>query len=108
CCASAEVFNPGAWFRCLVCTLGVHRLYLEHDAIGGLSMHGDGDGGVPRGRDSDRAADGRRANRLIDAMSPYLRQHAYNPVDWFPWGPEALARAKAENKPILLSIGYSA
>jgi uncharacterized protein YyaL (SSP411 family) len=51
---------------------------------------------------------GRRSNRLADEQSPYLRQHAYNPVDWYPWGEEALARAKAENKPILLSIGYSA
>jgi hypothetical protein len=45
---------------------------------------------------------------LINEQSPYLRQHAYNPVDWYAWGDEALARAKAENKPILLSIGYSA
>ncbi|MGH7813044.1 MAG: thioredoxin domain-containing protein [Candidatus Binataceae bacterium] len=50
----------------------------------------------------------RHPNRLIDEQSPYLRQHAYNPVDWYPWGEEALARAKRENKPILLSIGYSA
>ena len=47
-------------------------------------------------------------NRLIDESSPYLRQHAENPVDWYPWGEEALSRAKAEDKPILLSIGYSA
>ena len=47
-------------------------------------------------------------NRLIHETSPYLKQHAHNPVDWYPWGEEALARAKAENKPILLSIGYSA
>jgi uncharacterized protein YyaL (SSP411 family) len=47
-------------------------------------------------------------NRLIAESSPYLRQHAGNPVDWYPWGEEALSRAKAENKPILLSIGYSA
>ncbi len=46
-------------------------------------------------------------NRLIHATSPYLRQHAHNPVDWYPWGEEALARAKAEDKPILVSIGYS-
>jgi uncharacterized protein YyaL (SSP411 family) len=50
----------------------------------------------------------RKPNRLVNEQSPYLRQHAYNPVDWYPWGEEALARAKAENKPILLSIGYSA
>jgi uncharacterized protein YyaL (SSP411 family) len=47
-------------------------------------------------------------NRLSRESSPYLIQHAQNPVDWFPWGEEALARAKAENKPILVSIGYSA
>ncbi len=47
-------------------------------------------------------------NRLIHETSPYLRQHAHNPVDWYPWGPEALAKAKAENRPILLSVGYSA
>lgn len=47
-------------------------------------------------------------NRLINETSPYLLQHAYNPVDWFPWGEEALFKARDENKPILLSIGYSA
>jgi uncharacterized protein len=47
-------------------------------------------------------------NRLATSLSPYLRQHAENPVDWYPWGDEALARAKGEVKPILLSIGYSA
>ena len=50
----------------------------------------------------------RAPNRLIHEMSPYLIQHAHNPVDWYPWGPEALDRAKAEDKPILLSIGYAA
>lgn len=48
------------------------------------------------------------ANRLIHETSPYLLQHAHNPVDWHPWGPEALRRAQAEDKPILLSVGYSA
>jgi uncharacterized protein YyaL (SSP411 family) len=48
------------------------------------------------------------SNRLAAETSPYLRQHAENPVDWYPWGEEALARARAEDKPILLSIGYSA
>ncbi|MDK3157513.1 DUF255 domain-containing protein [Kamptonema cortianum] len=47
-------------------------------------------------------------NSLIHETSPYLLQHAHNPVDWFPWSAEALAKAKAEDKPILLSIGYSA
>jgi uncharacterized protein YyaL (SSP411 family) len=47
-------------------------------------------------------------NALINETSPYLLQHAHNPVQWYPWGEEALSRAKSENKPILLSIGYSA
>jgi uncharacterized protein YyaL (SSP411 family) len=47
-------------------------------------------------------------NRLSQATSPYLQQHAHNPVDWYEWGPEALARARAEDKPIFLSIGYAA
>lgn len=50
----------------------------------------------------------KHTNRLITQTSPYLLQHAHNPVDWYPWGEEALAQARAEDKPILLSIGYSA
>jgi uncharacterized protein len=49
----------------------------------------------------------RKPNRLIKETSPYLLQHAYNPVDWYPWGDEALQRASSEDKPIFLSIGYS-
>ncbi len=49
----------------------------------------------------------RSTNRLAKETSPYLRQHAHNPVDWYAWGEEALERARAENKPIFLSIGYS-
>jgi uncharacterized protein YyaL (SSP411 family) len=55
-----------------------------------------------------RSAQDRHRNRLADETSPYLLQHASNPVDWYPWGPEALERARDEDKPILLSIGYSA
>ena len=47
-------------------------------------------------------------NRLISEKSPYLLQHAYNPVNWYPWGPEAFEAAQKENKPVFLSIGYSA
>ena len=47
-------------------------------------------------------------NRLIDETSPYLLQHAYNPVDWYPWGAEAFEEARSKDKPILLSVGYSA
>ncbi|MBX3330085.1 MAG: DUF255 domain-containing protein [Nitrospira sp.] len=50
----------------------------------------------------------RRPNRLVHETSPYLLQHAYNPVEWYPWGPEALQLAEDKNRPILLSIGYSA
>ncbi|MCC6899573.1 MAG: DUF255 domain-containing protein [Polyangiaceae bacterium] len=50
----------------------------------------------------------RQPNRLIAETSPYLLQHAHNPVDWYPWGPEALERARREDRPILLSIGYAA
>jgi uncharacterized protein YyaL (SSP411 family) len=50
----------------------------------------------------------RPSNRLIHETSPYLKQHAHNPVDWYPWGPAALAEAKRSDRPIFLSIGYSA
>src|SRR5271166_1737309 len=56
------------------------------------------------GREGDKSM----PNRLALESSPYLLQHKDNPVDWYPWGEEALARARAEDKPILLSIGYSA
>src|SRR5687768_17292151 len=46
-------------------------------------------------------------NRLTTEKSPYLRLHANNPVDWYPWGEEAFAKARRENKPVLLSVGYS-
>ncbi len=52
-------------------------------------------------------AENRAANRLAREKSPYLLQHAYNPVDWFPWGEEAFAKAKEEDMPVFLSIGYS-
>src|SRR6478736_6133848 len=48
------------------------------------------------------------ANRLAQETSPYLLQHKDNPVDWYPWGPEALERARDEDRPVLLSVGYSA
>src|SRR5687767_10514370 len=49
----------------------------------------------------------RHTNRLAKETSPYLLQHAHNPVDWYAWGPEAFERARAEDRPILLSVGYS-
>lgn len=49
----------------------------------------------------------KQPNRLIHEKSPYLLQHAYNPVNWFPWGKEAFQKAARESKPVFLSIGYS-
>jgi uncharacterized protein YyaL (SSP411 family) len=57
---------------------------------------------------SDRQEEHSHTNRLINETSPYLLQHAHNPVDWYPWGEEALRKARDEDKPILLSVGYSA
>ncbi len=54
------------------------------------------------------AQDQHPANRLIDSTSPYLLQHAHNPVMWYPWGAEALEKSRREAKPIFLSIGYAA
>ncbi|HEY9785137.1 MAG TPA: thioredoxin domain-containing protein [Candidatus Obscuribacterales bacterium] len=56
----------------------------------------------------EKSSDSRTPNRLIHETSTYLLQHAHNPVDWFPWGEEALKKARDEDKPILLSVGYSA
>src|SRR5436190_422352 len=47
-------------------------------------------------------------NRLISEQSPYLLQHAHNPVDWYPWGDEAFERARVEHRPVIVSIGYAA
>jgi uncharacterized protein YyaL (SSP411 family) len=71
--------------------------------IGGLlGLHGS----RSRAQEPDDSKAG-PVNRLAKETSPYLLLHAHNPVDWYPWGPEAFAKAKAENKPIFLSIGYS-
>lgn len=50
----------------------------------------------------------KKPNRLIKEKSPYLLQHAYNPIDWYAWGDEAFEKARKEDKPVLVSIGYSA
>ena len=62
---------------------------------------------VPRTRHRNADGSPRYTNRLILEPSPYLQQHAHNPVDWYPWGPEAFEKARREGKPILLSVGYS-
>ena len=55
----------------------------------------------------DSSAPTSHPNRLIHEKSPYLLQHAHNPVDWYPWGDEAFEKARREQKPIFLSVGYS-
>ena len=62
----------------------------------------------PQDGQHNEPQDDQQANRLVQETSPYLRQHAHNPVDWYPWGEEALEKARSEDKPVMLSIGYSA
>ncbi|NQZ60181.1 MAG: thioredoxin domain-containing protein, partial [Lentisphaeraceae bacterium] len=57
---------------------------------------------------SEKAALHKFTNKLLNETSPYLLQHAHNPVNWYPWGQEAFDKAKKEDKPILLSVGYTA
>ncbi len=72
-------------------------------AFGSTLAEGDSDPPTAAGKPANLPA-----NRLSRETSPYLLSHAHNPVDWYPWGPEALEKAKKEDKPIFLSIGYSA
>src|SRR5215475_14502351 len=62
----------------------------------------------PLAMNPSSTASDHKTNRLAGETSPYLLQHAHNPVDWYPWGEEAIQRARAEDRPIFLSIGYSA
>lgn len=62
---------------------------------------------MPIEDDPSKHVDSKKPNHLINEKSPYLQQHAFNPVDWYPWGPEAFEKAKVADKPIFLSIGYS-
>ena len=71
------------------------------------ALHSKGSAYQPRTEHLQKDGKPIYTNRLILEASPYLVQHAHNPVDWYPWGPEAFAVAKRENKPIFLSIGYS-
>src|SRR5260370_20854361 len=78
-------------------------------APNGISAQQSGSkGATPPGNKSSLPGAGAPAftNRLIKEKSPYLLLHAHNPVDWYPWGEEAVAKARRENKPIFLSIGY--
>ena len=71
------------------------------------ALKAKGAGYVPRTHHLDEGGAPTYINRLVFETSPYLLQHAHNPVDWFPWGEEAFARAKKLDRPILLSVGYS-
>src|SRR5579863_1761408 len=71
-------------------------------AIGGSLAEGDSDAAT-----ADEGQPAKPQNRLSRETSPYLLSHAHNPVDWYPWGPEALEKARKEDKPIFLSVGYS-
>ncbi len=93
------------------------RMYLLLLMVAGIGMAavmlkdrstarmGPEEGGAAIANEVDHEAP--RRNRLANEKSPYLLQHAGNPVDWFPWGEEAFAKARAEDKPIFVSIGYS-
>jgi uncharacterized protein len=73
----------------------------------GLAVAGCSDTTRPAAKNAPDTGGKTHRNRLADETSPYLLQHASNPVDWYPWGAEALVRAKREDKPIFLSVGYS-
>ncbi len=73
--------------------------------LGGHGCSGEGPKGTATQHMNEKST--MQTNRLIREKSPYLLQHAHNPVDWYPWGEEAFAKARRENKPIFLSVGYS-
>ena len=75
--------------------------------VGIVTLMARADAGEPVTPHPAKPSDHAYTNRLIDSANPYLLLHAHNPVDWYPWGPEALEKARRENRPIFLSIGYS-
>jgi uncharacterized protein len=90
------------FMRTLALTVGVLTAGWSSDACGAPNA------APSSGASSGLTFDGKTyTNRLIRSQDPYLLLHGHNPVDWYPWGPEALAAAKRENKPIFVSIGYS-
>ena len=98
------------WAAMLVVIFLVHTLGCDKAESQDPTGPAAADGGQPpvTATADSHATQHKHTNRLINATSPYLLQHAHNPVDWYEWGAEALARAKKEDKPIFLSIGYSA
>jgi uncharacterized protein YyaL (SSP411 family) len=91
----------GVLMACLTFGNGACQTETSHPA------HGEGERAEAGADDEESATGASHTNRLIHETSPYLLQHAHNPVDWYAWGPEAFARAKKEDKPIFLSVGYS-
>jgi len=85
------------------CVIGVCVLV----TIGSFPNDGGSTKAVPGDESAAETRDHQHTNRLIQEKSPYLLQHAHNPVDWYPWGEAAFAKARQENKPIFLSVGYS-
>src|SRR5881227_1559706 len=90
---------------CLRCSCSAHRFRRALLAAGAAVLL-IGGGYALRARAADPETP-KHTNRLARETSPYLLQHAHNPVDWYPWGPEAFARAKKDGKLVFLSIGYS-
>jgi uncharacterized protein YyaL (SSP411 family) len=86
---------------------GVARVDEDLQQRLGRALASQGQGYVPRTHHLEDDGSPRFTNRLIEESSPYLLQHAHNPVNWYPWSDEAFERARLENKPIFLSVGYS-
>ncbi|MBI1850380.1 MAG: thioredoxin domain-containing protein [Planctomycetes bacterium] len=111
---SAEDNDPGFDYRAAALELGGRNRTAESQDGGTIAQRRGARCYNPARRSNERTPPlnpgepAKRTNRLTNETSPYLQQHATNPVDWYPWGPEALERSRVENKPILLSIGYSA
>ncbi len=103
----AKLLRP--FFACSLYTLPIRGLIISIFLKGCVlnTMSAKENNMPPSSPGENRVAHQGKPNRLIHEKSPYLLQHAYNPVDWYPWGEEAFQKAIKENKPILLSIGYS-
>jgi uncharacterized protein len=85
------------------------RLFHRYSAVVGIILTVAASGcALPRRTQQPSSRPEARTNRLARESSPYLLQHAHNPVDWYPWGEEAFAKAKREDKPVFLSVGYAA
>src|SRR5580658_4141696 len=97
---------PGCAERCLPERRNSRRLWESRVGDGWFKQVDSVNATPPRTRHRDGNTP-RFTNRLVRETSPYLRQHAHNPVDWFPWGDEAFDLARREGKPVFLSIGYS-